>query len=72
MFHESALSIGESPDQDARSLGVEIDAHDISRFEWRIIIPLPAHKVLKYTIEAIDLGLGPLALGAVAGLHTPG
>jgi hypothetical protein len=34
------------------SIVIELEAHDVSRFEWCVAVPLPAHEPLKYTVQA--------------------
>jgi hypothetical protein len=52
MNQENAFPLGNSPDDDARSIVIEFEAHDVSRFEWRVAVPLPAHEHLNYTVQA--------------------
>jgi hypothetical protein len=47
MNQENAFPLGDTPDADARSIVIELEAHDASRFEWRIAVPLLAHEQLK-------------------------
>ena len=51
MTQENTFPV-EDPNDDARSIAIELEAHDASRFEWRVVIPLPAHQHLKYTVQA--------------------
>ena len=50
MTQESALPA--TVDDDANSIAIELEAHDVSRFEWCVAVPLPAHEPLKYTVQA--------------------
>ena len=52
MTQENALPLGDTPDDDAHSIAIELEAHDVSRFEWCVAVPLPAHERLKYTVQA--------------------
>ena len=52
MTQENALPLGDTPDDDAHSITIELEAHDVSRFEWCVAVPLPAQESLKYTVEA--------------------
>ena len=52
MNQENAFPLGDAPDDDARSIVIELEAHDASRFEWRVGVPLPAHEHLNYTVQA--------------------
>ena len=52
MDEENAFPLGDTPDDDARSIVIELEAHDASRFEWRVAVPLPAHEHLNYTVQA--------------------
>ena len=52
MNQENAFPLGDTPDEDARSIVIELEAHDVSRFEWCVAVPLPAHEPLKYTVQA--------------------
>ena len=51
MNQENAFPLGDT-DEDARSIVIELEAHDVSRFEWCVAVPLPAHEPLKYTVQA--------------------
>lgn len=51
MNQENAFPLGDTPDDDARSIVIELEAHDVSRFEWRVAVPLPAHEHLNYTVQ---------------------
>jgi hypothetical protein len=52
MSHESAFPPDNPSDDDARSIMIELEAHDASRFEWRVGVPLPTHQHLDYTVQA--------------------
>ena len=52
MNQENAFPLGDTPDDDACSIVIELEAHDMSRFEWRVDVPLPAHENLNYTVQA--------------------
>ena len=52
MNQENAFSLGNSPDDDSLSIVIEFEAHDVSRFEWRVAVPLPAREHLNYTVQA--------------------
>jgi hypothetical protein len=52
MNQENAFPLGDTPDDDARSIVIELEAHDVSRFEWRVAVPLPAHEHLNYSVQA--------------------
>ena len=45
MNQENAFPLGATPDEDAHSIVIELETHDMSRFEWRvhrgIIAPQP-------------------------------
>lgn len=54
-------------DDDAASIVIELEAHQASRFEWRVSVPLPTHQHLNYTVQtefelpsSSILGLSPL------------
>jgi hypothetical protein len=34
MNRENAFPLGDTPDDDAQSIAIELEAHDVSRFEW--------------------------------------
>ena len=44
--------LGDTPADNARSIVIEFEAHDVCRFEWCVAVPLPAHEPLKYTVQA--------------------
>jgi hypothetical protein len=52
MNQENALPLGDTPDDDARPIVIELEAHDASRFEWRVGVPLLAREHLNYTVQA--------------------
>ena len=52
MTQEKALPLEDTADDDANSITIELEAHDVSRFEWCVAVPLPAHEPLKYTVQA--------------------
>jgi hypothetical protein len=52
MNQENAFPLGDTLDDDGRSIVIELEAHDVSRFEWCVAVPLPAHEPLKYTVQA--------------------
>jgi hypothetical protein len=52
MNQENAFPLGDTPDDDAHSIAIELEAHDVSRFEWCVAVPLPSHEPLKYTVQA--------------------
>ena len=52
MNQENAFPLGDTPADDPRSIVIELEAHDVSRFEWCVAVPLPAHEPLKYTVQA--------------------
>ena len=52
MTQENALPLGDTPADEARSIVIELEAHDVSRFEWCVALPLPAHEPLKYTVQS--------------------
>ena len=51
MNQENAFPLGDTPDDDAHSIAIELEAHDVSRFEWCVAVPLPSHEPLKYTVQ---------------------
>jgi hypothetical protein len=52
MNQENAFPLGDTLDDGARSIVIELEAHDASRFEWSVAIPLSAHEHLNYTFHA--------------------
>ena len=52
MNRENAFPLGDNSDDDAHSIVIELEAHDVSRFEWRVAVPLPAREHLNYTVQA--------------------
>ena len=52
MNQENAFPLGNAPFEDERSIVIELEAHDMSRFEWRVAVPLPVHEYLNYTVQA--------------------
>ena len=52
MNQENAFPLGDAPFEDERSIVIELEAHDMSRFEWRVAVPLPAQEQLNYTVQA--------------------
>src|SRR5262245_49509328 len=52
MNHESAFPPDNPSDDDARSIVIKLEAHDASRFEWRVGVPLPMHPHSDYTVQA--------------------
>jgi hypothetical protein len=52
MNQTNALSLADTPDDDAESITIELEAHDVSRFEWRVAVPLPVQEKLNYTVQA--------------------
>jgi hypothetical protein len=51
-MNQDAFPLGDNPVEEAHSIVIELEAHDVSRFEWRVAVPLPAHERLNYTVEA--------------------
>ena len=51
-MNEDAFRLGDTPDEGVPSTVIELEAHDVSRFEWRVAVPLPTHEHLKYTVQA--------------------
>ncbi|HEU4677913.1 MAG TPA: hypothetical protein VFS35_00235 [Terrimicrobiaceae bacterium] len=52
MNQDNAFSLGNTSDDGADSIVIELEAHDASRFEWRVAIPSPAHQHLSYSVQA--------------------
>jgi hypothetical protein len=52
MNQENAFPLGTPALEDERSIAIELEAHDMSRFEWRVAVPLPVHDYLNYTVQA--------------------
>jgi hypothetical protein len=52
MNRDNAFSLGNTSDDGADSIVIELEAHDASRFEWRVAIPLPTHQHLSYSVQA--------------------
>ena len=52
MNQENTFPLGDNSDDDAHSIVIELEAHDVSRFEWRVAVPLPAREHLNYTVQA--------------------
>jgi hypothetical protein len=52
MNQENAFPLGVPALEDERSIVIEFEAHDMSRFEWRVAVPLPVHDYLNYTVQA--------------------
>jgi hypothetical protein len=52
MNRENAFPLGDNSDDEAHSIVIELEAHDVSRFEWRVAVPLPAREHLNYTVQA--------------------
>ena len=52
MNQENAFPLGAPAFEDERSIVIELEAHDMSRFEWRVAVPLPVHDYLNYTVQA--------------------
>ena len=51
MKQENGLPLANLFDDDAASIVIELEAHEASRFEWRVGVPLPTHQHLNYTVQ---------------------
>ena len=41
MNQENAFPLGDNSDDDVHSIVIELEAHDVSRFERRVAVPCP-------------------------------
>ena len=51
MSQENAFPLGDASFEDEHSIVIELEAHDMSRFEWRVAVPLPVHEYLNHTVQ---------------------